>query len=168
VFSSVFFLVYLSFSYSARGLLSGYAKDWQAMQNDASKGCGANNSNYYQVGNDAYQVDNDEYQITNDDYQLGNDKYQYDLDLSAVQSDVQSANTDWTKLQNAAKANTTKKPAPAYTQNDIDTATTNAQNAENTASNTWTSAKTSAGTYDSEASDLKKKADAIPGSMGCI
>lgn len=76
-------------------------------------------------------------------------------------------NTDWTKLQNAAKANTIGTPAPAYTQSDIDAAVTNAQNAETTASNTWQFAKASADTYDSEVSALKSKADAIPTGMHC-
>lgn len=161
-------------SFSTSSTISGYAKDWQTMQNDytteqndASKGCGDNNTNHNQVGADANQVDADDNQISADDNQLSADKRQYDLDLSAVQDDLQTVNGDWISLQNATKANTTGTPAPAYTQSDIDTATTNAQNAEDTASNTWTSAKTSAGTYDNEASDLKKKSDAIPSSMGC-
>lgn len=161
-------------AFSETSTLSGYANDWQQMQNDyateknaAAKGCGDSDSNYRQVGADANQVNADENQISADDNQLSADKNQYDIDLSAVQNDLQTVKEDWAALQSAVQANVTGTPAPAYTQSDIDAALANAQNAENTASNTWTSAKTSAGTYDSEASDLNKKADAIPGNMGC-
>jgi hypothetical protein len=161
-------------SFSETSTLSEYAKDWQQMQNDyatekndASKGCGDNNYNHNTVQYDDNTVGYDYNSITYDDNSLSYDKNTYDTNLSAVQSDVQDVNTDWTKLQNAAKANTSGTPEPAYAQSDIDTALANAQNAETTASNTWQSAKASADTYDSEASALKSKADAIPTGMHC-
>lgn len=161
-------------SFSVSDTLSAYAKGWQQMQNDykkeqgdAANGCGENNYNQNTVQYDDNTVGYDYNSITYDDNSLSYDKNTYDSELSAVQDALQSVKDDWVALQNAVKANTTGTPAPAYTQSDIDTATTNAQNTENTASNIWTSAKTSAGTYDNEASDLKKKADAIPGNMGC-
>ncbi len=162
-------------SFSTSNTLSSYAKDWQQMQNDykkeqndAANGCGENNYNHNTVQYDDYTVGYDYNNITYDDNSLSYDKNTYDSELLAVQNDLQTVKSDWTTLQNAAKANTSGMPVLAYTQKDIDAALANAQNAENTASNTWQSAKTSAGTYDSKASDLKKKADAIPSSMKCI
>jgi hypothetical protein len=160
--------------FSTSSTLSGYARDWQQMQNDykkeqndAANGCGENNYNQNTVQYDDNTVGYDYNSITYDDNSLSYDKNTYDSELSAVQNDLQAVKSDWTALQSATKANTTGMPISAYTQSDIDAAIKNAQDVENTASNTWQSAKASAGTYDSEASDLKKKADAIPSSMSC-
>jgi len=161
-------------SFSASNTLSAYYRDWQAMQkdyakeqDDAAKGCGDGNYNHGTVSYDANTVDYDYNSISYNDNSLSYDKNTYDADLSPVQTDIQAVKTDWISLQSAVKANTSGTPAPAYTESGIDTALTNAQNAKNTALSTWQSAQTSAGTYDSEAKDLQKKADAIPASMKC-
>lgn len=161
-------------AFSEANTLSAYDRDWQTMQkdyakeqDDAAKGCGDGNYNHGTVQYDANTVDYDHNSISYDDNSLSYDKNTYDTDLSPVKNDIQAVKTDWISLQSAVKADTSGTPAPAYTQSDIDTALTNAQNAKNTALSTWQSAQAIAATYDSESNDLQKKADAIPAGMKC-
>ncbi len=161
-------------SFSETSTLSGYANDWQAMQNDyntekqdAQAGCGTNSVNYNQVLADANQVGADVNQIMADDNQLRADKNQYNADLSPVQNDVKTVNDGWTQLQQAVANNTTGTPAPAFTLSDVNNALKNAQSVEQAAQGVWQSAQSTAGQYDQEASALKQQADALPASMQC-
>jgi len=159
-------------SFSNTSTMTGYENDWAAMQKDYSTeqsasqgGCG--NGNYGQVQADAGQVDADKGQINADDGQLSSDKSQYHSDLAPVQNDIQAVKDAWAQLQQAVAHNTTGTPPAAYTSDDVNNALHDAQNAENTASNTWQSAQASAAHYDQEASALQKNADALPASMHC-
>lgn len=161
-------------SFSETSTLNGYAQDWQSMQNDyateqkdAQAGCGSGLSNYNQVQADANQVNADENQMRADDNQLLADENQYDVDLTPVQSDIQTVQQDWKQLQQAVASNTTGRPAPAYSSNDVNSALQTAQGIEKTAQGVWQTAQAKATHYDQEASALQKQADAFPASMNC-
>jgi hypothetical protein len=155
-------------------VFSGYATDWQQMQNDyqteisASKnGCGDGNYNYgtvqYDAGSVQYDLGSVQYSDGSFDYQ----KNSIDSYYNNIQQDEANLKSGWQALQQAVANNASGTPPSNYQQSDIDSAIASGNNALNNADSVVKKAKQTRAAYDNEANNLNSQAQAIPGKMGC-
>ena len=111
-------------------VFSGYANDWQSMQNDyltevndSKNGCA--NGNYGTVQSDVGVVQSDEGSITSDDGSYDSQKASIDGDYGNTQHFISTLNSDWQALQQAVANNASGTPPSNYQQSDIDSAMMN-------------------------------------------
>jgi hypothetical protein len=159
-------------SFSEQSTLTGYANDWQTMQNDyaveendAKQGCA--NGNGAQVGGDLAQVNGDKAQINGDDAQLQGDEAQYTGDVTPVQQDIEKVKADWKVLQQAVASNSSGEPVSAYNNNDVNKAIHQANSDLSAIHTTLTNAQSQAENYDQESSALVTQATTLDNNMGC-
>jgi hypothetical protein len=137
--------------------------DYQKEQTDANGGC----SQFYTVQSDDYTVQSDGYSIQSDDYSFQSRQYPFNTDLSQVQNEMHTVQTDWQQLQLAVTTNTTGSPAPAFSADDVNKTLQAAQKQVDDSQSALNQAQSQASTYDNEAKQLVQSADALVANTHC-
>jgi hypothetical protein len=147
-----------------------YAQGWQQMQtdyqtevNNSKNGCAEGNLGLVQ--GDAGVVQGDEGVIQGDDGVFDGQKNTIGPSYNATQQGIVTLKNDWQTLKQAVANN--PSGGSNYQQSDIDSAVSSGNNALDNADSVIKKAKGKRATYDDEASMLNKKAQALPGKMGC-
>jgi hypothetical protein len=154
--------------------LSAYATDWKQMQEDYQQeqsdyrnGCGTNGYNASLVSYDASVVAYDLSSIQYHDGTLSYDQNNMSNALSSVQGDIQTVQTEWQNLMAAVSADKRGHVSAQFTQGDVDSATSNAQDQIKTSNKALSDAQGSATTYDKEAAQMNTDAQNLSNSLHC-
>jgi len=155
--------------------LQSYSRDWSQMQADYQheqadyrQGCGQYGDNAATVSDDAASVSDDLASITDDDASLTDTLDSVNTDITQIRQDIQSVQTDWQKLQAAVNADDTPDPVAAqFSESDVASAVTTAQNQLASTDNAIKQAQAQARQYDQEAASLNQQAQNLANSMRC-
>jgi len=132
-------------------------QDYQLMQRDAQLGCGVSAS---AVAADfsALQADDNAFQADQGVRQQAS---------SQVQSDLKALSSDWQTLKAAISADRSGHISAQFTQGDVDTATTSAQEQIKTFDKALSDAQSAAAAYVKEAAQINTDAQNLANSLHC-
>lgn len=147
-----------------------YQANWQQMQQyyqqeqaAASNGCSAYSAAKYYDGGVNYYLGS----IQSSDSTLSYIQQNINTDITAIQQDMQTVQSDWQQLQNAVSADTASTPTPAFNNLEVTQALQAAQNQITNVQAQLKNAQSRATQYDNEANQLKKQADTALTNMHC-
>lgn len=154
-------------------VLSAYARDWDTMQNgDKAMRADAmvqpfDCSQLDTVKYDLNMIDYDRSQISYDDSSLTYVVDSVNADIATIQNDMEAVQSGYRRLQGAVAANTTGGPPPQFTQSDVDTKVTKAQQQIDESALTMQKAQAQKNYYNQKAADLLTQAQDFVAGLTC-